>query len=266
VLSLHDLQHAFVQAVLWEDAPEIDACILGEGITPARRLQIYRNNAREGFTAALRATYPIIERLGGEDWFRQIAWGYQRSYPSASGDLQNVGKRFPMFLESELRATPYAYFIDVARLEWAYQEVLIAVDGTALDFTRLQSVPESQHAELRFTVNPAVRWIASRFPILEIWKANRDVEGDVADISFDAGSCVAIVRRVDHVELREFQPDALALLEALHAGATLGSAAEALGRQFPEFNLGASLIALAALNLFADFSVPKTRLETSREC
>jgi len=44
----------------------------------------------------MQATFPALVRLGGIDWFNQMAQAYQRVNPSRSGDLNDVGGDFPV--------------------------------------------------------------------------------------------------------------------------------------------------------------------------
>src|SRR5882724_10782337 len=124
--SLRDMQNAFADAVLGGNTARIATLIVGDDVPAAERVGIYRNNAQTGFADTLAAEFPIVEQLGGKDWFKQTAHAYQRKYPSRSGNLHHVGERFADYLRDLLNGTDYAYFGDVAALEWAYQEVLVA--------------------------------------------------------------------------------------------------------------------------------------------
>ncbi len=126
--SLRDTQTAFCAAILSGAADSMLQLVRDDGITAEQRIQIYLNNNRVGSLATLQATYPVIERLGGADWFRQSSTQYQIQFPSRSGDLQYLGEKYPAFLRVYLADTDYAYFADVAALEWAYQEVLTAAE------------------------------------------------------------------------------------------------------------------------------------------
>ncbi|PYU78085.1 MAG: DUF2063 domain-containing protein, partial [Acidobacteria bacterium] len=65
MLSLRNIQSSFA-AHLLEDAPgSIIPWIRADGIDPAARLQIYRNNLHEGFQKTLALEYPVIRRLVG---------------------------------------------------------------------------------------------------------------------------------------------------------------------------------------------------------
>src|SRR5207249_149984 len=111
-------------AVLYAANEPLTSDIIENGISAEHRFNIYRNNAREGFLSALEATFPVLVALGGRDWFRQRGKAYRDAHSSRSGDLYHVGEHLPTFLATELAGTPHEYFVDVARLEWAYQEVL----------------------------------------------------------------------------------------------------------------------------------------------
>ena len=115
----------------------------------------------------------------------------------------------------------------MARLEWAYQEVLVAADHPSFDVSALSGVSPDDYDSLAFRVHPAARLIESRYPILAIWKANQPDGASSAPISLDAGPArVLIVRRDDHVELRELPAAEFALLAAFTRGATLGENAD----------------------------------------
>jgi hypothetical protein len=258
MLMLRDLQRAFVRGALSDAAPSsICAEIIGAGIAPERRLAIYRNNAVEGFLKTLQATFPTIVRLSGEDWFRQIGRQYMRRYPSRSGNIHYVGEHFATFLEAELEGSSYEYFADVARFEWAYQEVLVAADHPTFDLNALAVVPPEDYGALRFRTHPAMRLVHSRFPVLAIWRANQPDAAADERIALDQGSSsVLLIRRADHVELRELPPAESALLAALVRGESLERAAECALEIDRGVALDATLGRIVALGTLVDFTAP----------
>jgi hypothetical protein len=132
MLSLRDTQRAFLSAALTGNSACMAGLVRENGLSVAQRLQIYANNTRLGLLATLQATYPVVERLGGPEWFAHSARRYQQQCPSRCGDLQYVGERYAAFLRADLADTPHDYFADVARLEWAYQQALIAAEDVPL--------------------------------------------------------------------------------------------------------------------------------------
>lgn len=257
MMSLRELQAAFLDGALRDRPATVCAHILDNGIPAERRLAIYRNNAVEGFLKTLAATFPVLLRLSGEDWFRQVGRRYMRAHPSRSGNIHYVGERFATFLEAELGNSDYAYFADVARLEWAYQEVLVAADHPGFDVAALAAVPPGAYAALTFQTHPAMRLVQSRFPVLAIWKANQAASIPDEPIALDDGpSQVLIVRREDHVELRELPATDFELLDALSRGATLEQAADRLLQDALHVDLGAALARITQLGTLVDFTAP----------
>jgi hypothetical protein len=255
--SLRDTQTAFCAAILSGDAASIRHLVRDDGMAPEERVQVYLNNHRVGSLATLQATYPVIERLGGSDWFSQSAAQFLAQFPSRSGDLQHLGEQYPDFLRVHLAETDYAYFADVAALEWAYQLALTAADRAPADLGVLHGVGADDYARLLFVARPAVRLIESRYPIFAIWHANQSsaAEPDI-QIRLDAGaSRVMLIRRADHVELRELSPGTFHLLQQFQRGATLGAAAASMATEAPEFDLEVCLREVIGLEAIADIKL-----------
>ena len=209
---------------------------------------------RENALATLEAAFPVLVRLAGRDWFRQTATGYLRRHPSPSGNLHYLGARLPEYLEAEVADYAYAYFADVARLEWAYQEVLSAAEPSTLDLNALGAVPQRRQADLVLETSPASRLVSSVWPLLAIWRANQPGESPHDTISLDAGaSRLLVIRRDHHVELRELATGEFAFLEAVAGGLSLVDAAAVALVADPEFELVSSLPRLVRLGAITDF-------------
>lgn len=263
--SLRELQSAF-GAVLRSggDEPQtstvgIEAQVIANGIEPAARLRIYRNNSRETFLSTLRAAFPVLERLVGEDYFRQLACAYRELFPSPSGNLHHVGEHLPNFLARQYSATQYAYFSDVARLEWALQEVLIAADHAPLDVARLQAVAPGDYARLVFRLHPAARLVSSVFPVATIWSANQPGADPQETIDLGSGAeHVLLLRTPDDVELQRLDAAQFAFLSQIAGGATLADAIEAASaNDGGDFDTGASLRRHVATGALVDFHLAR---------
>jgi hypothetical protein len=252
--SLRDLQTAFASGLRSGDASAIAPFIVANGCEPPLRLGIYANNVRENTLGTLEAAFPVLVRLAGHEWFRQTAAAYLRWHPSRHGDLHHLGERFAAWLEAELADGPYLYFADVARLEWAYQEVLVAADAAPLALTRLAAVPADRYEQLVFALQPAARLVGSPWPLLAIWRANQPGAEDEGTIDLDAGaSRLLVIRRSSHVELRELPRGEFALLTAIASAATLSTATSAALADDPDFELTDALLAAQRLGVLSDF-------------
>lgn len=262
MLPLAELQSCFAAALRADAQAPQDAALLREiradGIDPAARLGIYRGNVRANFLKVLGLEFPAIRRLAGEDWFLQCGLEFLREHPSRSGDLHGLGAPFPAFLRRRLQGTPHACFADVAALEWAWQECLVAPDAARqLDVAALAGVDAARVARLRFTLHPALRLAASGWPVFTIWNANRaDADPALADapIDLDAGGEQVIVRRSgDGAEARRCDAATHAWLGALAAGAAFGAAWEAATASDPDFEVARALATAVSLDLFTGF-------------
>jgi putative DNA-binding protein len=254
VLALRELQMSFVDALFDGDADVVVSQIEADGIEPAERLDIYRNNLREGFTKALSIGFPVIERLVGADYFRQLAVDFLHAHPSRAGNLHHIGSPFPQYLRERYAHTEYSYLGDVAALEWAHEEALLAADEEPLAASALADVDPARYAELRFRLHPACGLVRSRFPIVRIWRANQaDPDGDETIDLGSGGDDVLVVRTPECVEFHSLPPGEYTALEAFARGAPLGVALDAAQAADSTFDLSAALRRFFALNLITGF-------------
>ncbi len=269
MLPLRELQLRFDRA-LFDDvpgaaAPWIRGCKSdsadGTAIDSRARIAIYRNNVREGFRKALALEFPVIERLVGEDYFRQLALSFLAQHPSRSGDLHPIGEPFSQFLHSRFENTPYAYMTDVATLEWSYQQSLIAADAPQFDITILRDTPTEAYGQLRFSLHPACGLVRSRYPVMRIWAANQaESTGDeVVDLS--SGADFILLRRAAYgVEMRRVAEADFAILQEFSRQHPLGDALEQALALDPEFDLGEALGHFIDLGVLAAVHIPPQSL------
>jgi len=252
LLSLRELQRHF-GAALFDGAPAtVLPWICSDGLDVKARIRIYQNNLREGFRQALELEFPVIRRLVGEDYFRQLALLFQANYPSRSGNRHYMGQRLPQFLRALLGGSAYGYLSDVAVLEWACLESLGALDATPLDRSVLLQYSPDSFAELRFTLHPACRLVCSAYPVLRIWEVNQSEAAVTEIVDLDSGPDRILVRRgAERVELHRVPAGDFALFMALANGATLGDAYDEACAADSCFNVAEALRRAVALGLLA---------------
>ena len=254
MLSLPELQQRFAAAIRDGDgaafAGEIDAG--ANGPSALDRLAVYRNNWREGFRNALASGFPVLARLVGPDYFRQLALEFLAAHPSRSGDLEHIGAALPGFLERRFADSAYVYLGDVAALEWACQQVLAAADHAAATADALRAVDPAAYGALRFGLHPAARLLASSFPVSRIWHSNQP-SAEVESIDLTSGGEQLLVRcGAAGLELHHLRPGEFALAQALAEGSDLGDALAATHDAAPDADLASALhrlIAVGALDL-----------------
>jgi hypothetical protein len=251
VLSLRELQERFAAGLLDPTGNPAVESIRADGIHASARLAIYRNNWHSGFTQTLSVQFPVVRRLVGEACFGQLSLAFLAGHPSRSGDLHHVGGAFPDFLGEHFAESGYLYLADVARLEWACQECLVAGDSEPLDPQTLRAIPVDAYGELRFTLRPASRLFHSAFPVMRIWEMN---QADVAVnevIDLRTGPDYLIVMRSSRLEVCRVPPGDFLLLTEFAWGRDLDSALEAVLVTDPQFDLGAALRRCIGLGVLA---------------
>ena len=257
MLALLDLQLRFAAALFDGDDEPIAAHIVADGLDAAERIDIYRNNLREGFIQALGLGFPVIERLVGTDYFRQLVLEFQRAHPSRAGNFQRIGLPFAAFLRERFAATEYTYLSDVAALEWAHEEVLIAADAEPIAVDALRAIDPADYEHLRFELHPACKLVQSAYPIIRIWRANQPdaTAGEVIDLS-EGSENVLVLRTPGDIEFHRLPAGDFAALETFARGLALGEALEAGRSRDARFDLGAALRRFMNLNLLVGVQTP----------
>ena len=260
--SLHDTQARVLAGLRHPGAVPGAAALLrdGRGLAATQRLQVYRHNMEASLGNALVAVYPVVTRLVGADFFRQLARAYVRTHASHEGNLHAFGDGLPGYLRAEPSVSALPYLGDVAALEWAIHEVYHEADGTPLDAAALAEVAPALHAGLRLQLQPASRFVASPWPVLAIWQANQaTAPEDVAPVSLEAGGVRLLVARdaEGDVEFRLLDAAEAFWLEALARGRPLGLAVAAALAVDASFDFGAALGRHLALGTFRGFEASR---------
>lgn len=256
MLPLAELQLRFVTALHGGSCDSLAQWILDDGIDGEARIGIYRNNMREGFAKTLALEFPVIERLVGSDYWRQLTREFQASHPSRSGNLHHIGAPFAAFLRRLFGATQYAYLADVAELEWAYQEALVAPDAPPLDVGALQSMAPEHYPRLVFTLHPACRLVPTGYPVIRIWRANQPDVPEPETIDLGSGADLILVRRAAAgIEVMALPQAQFAFLQALSRSAPLGEALDAALAVDAAFDAGQALRRCVALGALTGASI-----------
>jgi hypothetical protein len=258
MMTLAGLQRAFLAAVTGGDPASAEQLVRPAAVGAARRLDIYRNNARSNWRGAMQAVYPVVLALVGEPFFNEAADRLADAEPSRSGDLHRFGSGFADFLTTYPYARELPYLPDVARLEWAWHESFHAAEHEKLAFEQLAQVAPGRYGELRFRLHPSARLVRSDYPVFSIWQANQPGVADVAGVELDSGGERVLVFRGDlDTRLFPLEENDWAFLASLARGDSLEDAAsvEQLAAR-PDF-LGPALSRWAEEGLIVSFSLPE---------
>lgn len=151
--NLDSFQRQFVQAI-------------GGPVTGT--LAVYRNTVTHGAVEALRSNYPVVAQIVGDEMFEGIAAEYSSANPPASAVLALYGDGFSDWLRQRDWIEDLSYLPDVATVERAHVECLMAADAEPLvanDPVKL--------LDLRLELHPATRFNWLQTPAMSIWLAHQ---------------------------------------------------------------------------------------------
>lgn len=252
--TLREVQAAFARGVLDPTfAGALAGRIIGAGISPERRLAVYRNNVLLSLRGLLEGAFPASRWLLGPERFAKLAQSFIRASPPERPQLMTYGAGFPAFLEGSAEAACVAHIADVARLEWAREEAYYAADAPPLSATDLAAIPVARYAELHFDLHPTLHLIRSAGPVFALWQTGIDasIEGAAGALENGGPEQVLVVRPEMTVTTRPIAAADLLLLEGLGEGLRLAEAAERALAANPGFDLQAALALHLAGGTFA---------------
>jgi hypothetical protein len=241
---LPELQRAMGRG-LWEPAEQADILAAmhdAARLSPAQQLAVYRSSLTAGMARALADTYPVCQRLVGENFFLALATSFIHTHPSRSPDLNDYGADFANFLRDFEPAKSLPYLPDVARLEWLWQSVFTARNTRPLTLAALARLSEARRERLKLRLLPASGLLASPFPVHRIWAVNQDAYAGDPTVDLAEGGVRLMVWRTDmSMRMQTLNAAEWALLEAIGAGQTLTAVCRQISEGFPQTELAALL-------------------------
>jgi hypothetical protein len=232
--GLRNLQKNFRAALLGHESVGLS------DVMPAARLNVYRNTVQRSLVDALAASFPVIHRVVGADFFAGFARKFIAAHPPERPQLSTYGEKFADFISLAKVGRQLPYLADVARLEWARNESYFAADVAPLDPQQL-AVDAEQLEDMTVRLHPAARCVASRFPIFTIWEVNQPDIGDVPVVDMNVPQAVMISRPTHHVVTRAVPLADAAFIIAIMEGETFGGAVDTALLNDPAFDLQQAL-------------------------
>jgi hypothetical protein len=227
------VQADFAEALLLAVPPPPDVAVPG-GADPRRRFGVHRNNVVGGLINAVATRFPVVERLVGAEFFREMARVYVSRDPPRSPILLRYGSTFPAFIEGFAPVAAVPYLADVARLELARGCAYHAADALPLAPHAFADLKPGDFARTSLRLHPSVNLLTSPWPIVSIWQAHQGAaEPAVANWTPEA----ALVARPDlDVEVRHLPPGGYQFLTALAQRASFSRAAAIAATEAPGFD------------------------------
>jgi len=192
-------------------------------------LRIYQNNLLMTAARALSISYPVLEKLLGQEAMISLSrelLGYQ---PPQTGDWADWGGELDKLVEATALINDHPYLSDLVRLEWLMHQASRAMTPiTQVDtLSKLSTVPlESIYLRL----SDSVRLFHSHHPIAELWHAHQS-----------NGEPFVLNKQALAQSLHEFSGESHLLVHQSHDIARLKKIPESEFRWLTDISLGYSL-------------------------
>ena len=237
------------------------------GSDPGRRFAVYRNNVLASLIDALADSFPVVQALVGEPFFRAMALIYVREYPPESPILAEYGDRLPPFIHQFAPAAAVPYLADVAQLEWLRIRAFHSADGSRVAMTTLAAVwADVEHLpDRRLILHPSLQLIRSPYAVVSIWAAHQGdgalttsppVQQRLASLRLDDPQQALLLRTGLTVDLIPVDAGTHAFITGLQRGLTLGAAMALASQQHAGFEVTPGLTLLIQQGAVMGFSDP----------
>jgi Putative DNA-binding domain len=250
VVTLRSLQIQIRRFITHGDRCDLIDEIDGNAATAEQRLGIFRNNSLVAHTTVLSAVFPVVRRLVDTRFFAFMAHAFISETPPQHPCLSEYGKDFPDFVACFSPASHIRYLSDVARLEWAISRVPVMSVPQAIPIARLAAY-FGDPADARLTIDPAVSFIESDYPIDILWELHRS-EDIIEQTVLEARGAYLQVHGGASPPFRALDKADWMFRRLAAAGATLGVITEAALEVAPDFDLAKALTALFSEGLVLD--------------
>ncbi len=132
------------------------------------RLHVYADMYRFRLVDALRADFPKLAQLLGEDAFSSLAEAYLKAHPSQAPSIAHFGDSLSSFLRAH--PGPRADLADLAELETQRNTVFFDEDPSPINADALRALGDSL-PEAQVRLISALRLVTQNHDAAEIWSA-----------------------------------------------------------------------------------------------
>jgi hypothetical protein len=252
--TLASPQARFAAALLAPGTPPPAGLYAWNRSDPATRFNVYRNNVVSSLVDSLAETFPVVQALVGEDFFRAMAGVFVRQHPPRSCLLTRYGSGFGDFINNFDPAKGVPYLADVARLEMARLESLHSADAPVLGPGAAAICAEAgdRIGELRLMPHPSLRWVTSGHAVVSIWSAHLELD----DVDPRTPESALVVRPQWEVAVVPCDPGTVEFVLCLQRGCDLAESAGTAAGIAPHFDLSSTLTLLLGQGALTSMHLP----------
>jgi len=257
-MKLKELQEKFKSSMLrhYQKLDECDPEFLEQfdnnHIPVLERIKVYHNNIVGSLSEALRSTFPIVEKLVGDDFMKMMTSEFVFDNPPKNASLYQYGQEFENFIKTYQPAKSLPYLSDIAKFEWAINQSYYAADDKALTADELSQIPPEKLEYIKSPLRKSANLFESDYPILQIKDfCLNDGDGENPNMSERCDTRLLISRPKLEVDIIPIKSDEFTLLKKLNDLSPLGKAVENTLEKYPDFDFPSFLQKHIELETFA---------------
>lgn len=210
----------------------------------ARGLAAYQANGHALAERCLRAAYPVVAALVGDESFAALARDFWHHHPPVRGDLAHWGDALAGFVANARQLADVPYLADVARVEWALHRAAGAPDGIA-DPASLALLASADPDRLGLCLPPDTTVLTSDWPVASLVTAHLYGEPPMDTVAqrvqAHRGENTTVWRQGLRPRIAACTHAAAALLQTVIAGGSVLAGLQAALAADAGFDLGAWL-------------------------
>jgi hypothetical protein len=132
---------------------------------------VYQANGHALACNALRAAYPVLVQMLGDESFDALARALWHAHPPLRGDAAQWGGALPGWVHASETLAAEPYLADVASVEWAVHCAASAADGLA-DAASFALLSEHDPGDVLLVLSPGCTCVRSGWPVVSMVHAH----------------------------------------------------------------------------------------------
>jgi len=211
-------------------------------------MAVYRNTIFHGAVEALRANYPVVEQIIGQEMFEHVAVDFISASPPRSSVLALYGGGLADWLIRQEWIADLSYLPDVARVERLHVECLLAANYEPLPPERVREACRGPDGTLQ--LHPATRFAWLSTPAMSIWLAHQRATPSEIAPEWKAEGALFARPSPFVVHAPRIGPAAYRILSGIRLGETIGISSAAAACLYPGEDWAAVFASLINLGVF----------------
>ncbi|TDR31802.1 DNA-binding domain-containing protein [Hydromonas duriensis] len=169
-MLLSDWQNDLQQSIL-SNTNQLQSPVNVGHIPQAQRLAVYQHAYIARLEEALRANYPMLHQLLGDDDFSTLHKRYVLAHPPEHASIRWYGEALAVFLSITKPYSEIPIFSELAQFDWAIRHSIDAANAERLSASDLKRLSAEQWLDLELCLHPSVTLFEFNWNVVPVWQA-----------------------------------------------------------------------------------------------